>query len=384
MADRGGSLRNTLAIYLCAFSGLRNSDARALRFHDFMEELEKGIQIPIIKIKLYLKQRVPNACKGGIEYYTFLPPFATEVLRLLIEEHKKKKQLGSVESDDYILMTSDRKIPLEKRRKTPMSARELQQIVKHAARRAGIKEWQKVRVHSLRKTFESVLHSPLQDKTNLHEREIRFAMGHIIGSGSEDNYFDRTKIERLRERFAKLSFAGMEPEESRLLRLVAEMLEIDIDAIIREREEQNGRSLSVHEREELIRKVIKDSPNKGSESYEQKVIPFAELEKHMNDGWEYVDSPKEDSVVVKRLKLEKSHVNTAAKPSPKFADSGSEHNTSDKTKNLTPKDNPEKETSTEDFSEHKPTDLKHNNTDSTPRNGRVNGEPKHGPLDDFL
>ena len=86
-----------------------------------------------------------------------------------------------------------------------MSARQLQHVVKQAALRAAITNWQHVTPHSLRKAFETILHSELIDGGRLDPKIQEFFMGHIL-PGSQDAYFDQTNIEQLRAEYAKLNF----------------------------------------------------------------------------------------------------------------------------------------------------------------------------------
>jgi hypothetical protein len=53
--------------------------------------------------------------------------------------------------------------------------------------------------------MKTVLHSELIDGGRMDIKIQEFAMGHIL-PGSEDAYFDRTKIEMLRAEYEKLSF----------------------------------------------------------------------------------------------------------------------------------------------------------------------------------
>jgi len=223
MADVARSLRDRLIILFLIYTGLRNSTLRALVYnesytdpllqeHTIKKELERGEEYLIIIVHEVMKKRVPNACKNRIFYYTFIPPKVTELLRLYLQERKEK--YGDILDYEPIFITKNRRLPLSERRKTPISSRELQEIVKKAAKRAGIKNWKHVYPHCLRKTYESFLRNQ-PDDVRLDAKEREFLFGHTL-PGSQDTYFDKTKIEEIRAKYAKMIFepiAGVEKEE---------------------------------------------------------------------------------------------------------------------------------------------------------------------------
>jgi len=223
MADVAGSLRDRLIILFLTYTGLRNSTLRALIYnesypdpllqeHTIKQEVEKGEECLIIIVHEVMKRHEPNACKNRVFYYTFIPPKVAESLRLYLQERKEK--YGGILDYEPIFITKNRRISLNERRKTPISSRELQEIVKKAAKRSGIKNWKYVYPHCLRKTHESFLRNQPDDvKLDVKEREFLF--GHTL-PGSQDTYFDKTKIEETRAKYAKMIFepvAGIETEE---------------------------------------------------------------------------------------------------------------------------------------------------------------------------
>ena len=213
MADVAGSLRNRLIILLLTFVGLRNSTLRALVYNEnypdpllqdytIKKEYERDSKCLIIIVHEIMKLKDPNACKGRVFYYSFVPPMVTECLYLHLSEMERK--FGSLQDTHMIFPTGNRKMSLWERLKTPMSARELQEIVKNAAKRARIKNWKYVYPHCLRKTNESFLRNQ-PDDVRLDAKEREFLFGHTL-PGSQDTYFDKTKIEEMREKYAKMNF----------------------------------------------------------------------------------------------------------------------------------------------------------------------------------
>jgi len=226
MADVAGSLRDRLIILLLTYTGLRNSTLRALVYNEaypdpyadpydeytIKKEMERNEECLIIIVHEVMKQRVPNACKNRIFYYAFVPPEVTDCLRLYLRELEQK--YGPMSDDHLIFTTQNRKIPLSQRLKTPISSRELEEIVKKLAKRAGIKKWKDVYPHCLRKTNEGFLRNQ-PDDVRLDNKEREFLFGHTL-PGSEDTYFDKTKIEEMRAKYAKMIFeplASLEREE---------------------------------------------------------------------------------------------------------------------------------------------------------------------------
>jgi len=193
--------KNKAAIGLGAFSGLRNSTVRALRYGDIKEELEKGVKNLCIKVYPDMKKIVPGACKGNITYYTFTIERVTQYLKLYVEE--KKREFGELRDDDLLFNSEWSRLPKEERRKKPLSEAMLLKIVKNAAKEAGLEEEKcnKITFHSLRKTFQAFLRNqPAHLKLDYRDEE--FLMGHVIGGSAE--YYYRPKIEELRRKFSKM------------------------------------------------------------------------------------------------------------------------------------------------------------------------------------
>ena len=203
MADNAGSLRNRAIILMLYSTGLRVSTLIALIYGDLKDELRKGYSIVKVPVYPEMKKRVPEACKNNISYFTFACEEAVKALNLYLED--RLRRYGSVEPDEPLFCSEYNQLESQKRRYKFITAREVQRVVKAAARSAGIKEWKAVTPHSLRKTYESVLRGELIDGGRLDVKTQEFFMGHIL-PGSQDAYYDRTKIESLRMEYARLNF----------------------------------------------------------------------------------------------------------------------------------------------------------------------------------
>lgn len=203
MADSACSLKGRAIILTLYSSGLRNSTLRALLIRDIENELSRNISNICIPVYPQMKLVDPAACKGNIPYFGFVCDEATESIMLYLRERKEK--YGEISSSEPLFISEYNQIERVKRKSKILSPRQLQNIVKMAAQRAGLPQWQYVTPKSLRKAFETVLHSELIDGGRLDPKIQEFFMGHIL-PGSEDAYFDRTDIETLRSEYSKLSF----------------------------------------------------------------------------------------------------------------------------------------------------------------------------------
>jgi hypothetical protein len=104
-----------------------------------------------------------------------------------------------------LFCTNYNQISKQERNSSFLTSREVQYVVKENAKRAGIAKCEAVHPHCLRKAFESVLHSTLIDNTNLDPKVQTFLMGHLL-TGSDDTYFDKTKVEEIRNLYSKANF----------------------------------------------------------------------------------------------------------------------------------------------------------------------------------
>ena len=236
MADSACSLRNRAIILSLYSSGLRNSTLRALLIRDVKDELARNIDNILIPVYPEMKKIDLYACKGNIPFYTFISDEATQAIKLYLQERKEK--YGEIQSHEPLFTSNHNQVPREDRKSKIMSPRQLQQVVKQAARRAGIPKSRYVTPHCLRKACESVLHSELVDGGRLDPKIQEFFMGHIL-PGSQDAYFDHTDVEQLRAEYAKLNFGRVVIENKfKILRTaVARAFEgsgVDPDKVIEE------------------------------------------------------------------------------------------------------------------------------------------------------
>ena len=123
-----------------------------------------------------------------------------------------------------------------------------------------------------------------------------FLLGHIL-PGSQENYYDRSKVDWLRKEYAKLNFSAS-PSFSRgdiLAAIRREML------ATRFSEEELGQvgDLSKLTTEQFVEVLNRKAGPNGNGRHEQKVVPVAEVRKMVEEGWEYVAQLPDGTVVMR-------------------------------------------------------------------------------------
>jgi integrase len=307
MAYAARSKRNKALILMLYTTGLRVSTLRALKVGDVIEELNKGLSI--IKIPVYpeMKNNIPEACKGGIPYYTFASLEAVEALKEYLDE--RLKEYGSLNSEEPLFCSDTTNLPKEVRVKTPIIQKSVQQIIKKAAKSAGIKRWGDVTPHCLRKAFESALRN-----NGLDIKDQEFLMGHIL-PGSQDAYYDHSKVEDLRIKYARINFfkkaeidkiemvkafartLGIENIEIKIQKMREKMPEIDemeaLGKIMRE-------ELGIKPLETRMVKQKKKEADCNLKPYKSKIAEEEELVNYIEDGWEIVRELRNGKFLIRK------------------------------------------------------------------------------------
>ena len=199
MVENAGSPKNRAMIACLYVSGLRNSTLRAILYRDVKKELAAGQETLLVHVYPEMKKVVPDACKGSVSYYTFFHPHATKILKTYISE--AERTVGKLADGRAAVLGRESRRQVHSRSTSGRSER----VVKDAARKAGIEEWKAVHPHCVRKAFQSVLRSEYADGGRMDAKMQEFLMGHIL-PGSQDTYFDKTKVEEIRAEYNRLSF----------------------------------------------------------------------------------------------------------------------------------------------------------------------------------
>lgn len=290
---RTNNIRDRAAILMLFTSGLRQGTLRALRYRDIRQELEDGV-VPL-KIPVYpeMKQVLVHACKGNVPYYTFITQEAVDALKLYLRE--LEGQIGKI-GDNDVLFNGWKHDRFLKEIRRPMGRSTMTRLVKYAARRAGIERWNDVHPHCLRKAFESVLRDDNADGRKLDVKTQEFLLGHIL-PGSQENYYDRSKVDWLRREYAKLNFSASQ-SFSRGDILAAIRKEMLATRYSEEELDQLG-DLSKLTTEQFVDLLNKKGNPNGNGHHEQKVVPVAEVRRMVEEGWEYVAQLPDGSVVMR-------------------------------------------------------------------------------------
>jgi len=299
------------AFFLTMYTtGLRNSTVRAIRYGDIREELEQN-KIPLL-VRVYpeMKKIVPEACKNKIPYFVFMPKETIEAVKAYLEEREAK--LGPLDSEQILFCTDNRQIPKEKRPYTPLNMTAPQKMLKKAAKLAKIREWKYVTPHCLRKAYERAVRN-----SGLSIKDQEFFMGHIL-PGTQDTYYDKTKIEEFRVKYARIQFfRKAEVDKIEMLKTFAKTLGIEEIEIKIQKIRQKNPELNEMEilgkiiREELgLRpfrtKLVKyreksiDCVNDDCQKYESKIVHEEELLPYLNEGWDIVKELKGRKVIIRR------------------------------------------------------------------------------------
>ncbi|MDA4124668.1 MAG: site-specific integrase [Thaumarchaeota archaeon] len=288
--------RNRAMVLFLGLAGPRNSTFRALRYGDIRDEFERGVRTLMIPIREKMKQYVPCAAKGRLEYETFALSIVTEVLREYLED--RVAAFGPIQDEDPLFSSQWTRIKDRRRRnRATMSRGEVQHVVKESARRAGLSRWKAVHPHSLRHTFTMFLANQPSDFSLDPAYQFYFA-GHKL-PGSQDSYFDRNP-EHLRIVFERLE-GSLDPE-ARLVRRLAAELGVNLEVERSRQISELGRDPSSSEQKKHLRKVISDK-RKGIVR-ERKFIKRAELNSYLFDGWEPVFELGDGGLVVSRPNLD--------------------------------------------------------------------------------
>jgi len=304
MADRAGSKRNRAIILTLVTSGLRNTAVRALKVGHVLAE-PRGKRPLLIKVEPKWNDRISGACKGSIPYYTFAAEVASDAIESMLRE--RKSIFGPLSSEEPLFASNYNQLPRTERPMKSLSAKVLLVIVKKAAKAADIEKWKNVCVKTMRKVFETALRNPLADGTQMDHKDQEFLMGHIL-PGSQENYYDRTKVERLRELYSKVVFEDTSHQQKMTLevtRSIAKALGLDVSKICAIRVQELGRPLTSQEEEELLEQEIKTSQQKPSE--QQKPVHMSELDEYLQSGWTFVANLPDGRVLMSKKRCSGEH-----------------------------------------------------------------------------
>lgn len=268
-----------LTLYM---TGIRNSTARAVRYGDVREELEAGVLPLLLRIYPEMKEVVPEACKNKIPYLVFMPKETVEAVRAYLEE--RQSSLGPLDDRQILFCSDNRQVAKEKRPYAHLDMTAPEKFVRKAARTIGIGEWRNVTPHCLRKAFERAARN-----SGLDTKDQEYFMGHIL-PGAQDVYYDKTKIEEMRMKYARIVFfpqRGVLTEEIRKRQLLdtARLLGFGEERLKR-LEEILAREKNVDEAIEQFKKIREEPDDPPRPNNHVKIVEGDEvLIEHLNQGW---------------------------------------------------------------------------------------------------
>ena len=309
MAYSAGSSKNKAIVMMLYTSGLRNSTLRAILYGDVKAELQKN-EVVKISVTPEMKRINNDACKNGIAYYTFI---STETVQALKEYLSQRIiEYGSIEDNEPLFISTSTNVPPIIRRHTLVKKRSLDELVKRAAKNAGLPKWKDVYPHCLRKAFESTLRNP-----GLDLKDQEFLMGHIL-PGTMDTYDDKTKEEQLRPKYAKVNFfpeRGLSEDTRKRQMLDAARVYGYSDEKIKKIEEALAKYKHVDEALDEIRKLSLETAKHTQEHNHQnqvnkfkprgkeiKVVKGEDnLIQFLKEKWELLKEISDDRFVLTRL-----------------------------------------------------------------------------------
>lgn len=172
-------------------------------------------------------------------------------------------------------------------------------MVKRAARRGGVERPKHVTPHCLRKAFESALRN-----NGVDPKDQEFLMGHIL-PGSQDPYYDRSKIESLRQKYMKIRFfPSTDVQEFRKKQILDTVRLLDLPE---ERIKLIQEALAKYETvDDAIREIKKlSSPSYKTTSNKdrdpKKIINEDQLEDHLAGGWNVQNILPSGRILINRI-----------------------------------------------------------------------------------
>ena len=139
-----------------------------------MENGEECIRIPVYP---EMKERVPDACKGSIPYYGFVCAEATNSVQAYLKE--RKERFGTLKLEEPLFCSDWTLWKTEERALRRTAPQTINKIIKTAARRAGLEQWEHISAHCLRKAFELALEDRVQAGIQHHEHGLTIRLSSL-------------------------------------------------------------------------------------------------------------------------------------------------------------------------------------------------------------
>ena len=296
---RMGTPRARVPIALMAFSGLRPESlgdyggTDGVRITDLIETTLSGKKVWVSQIPTVVLVR-KNLSKARRPYFTFIPEQGITYIKEYLEERVKRGE--KLAKDSPLLGFDGRGNRRNKFLRTTLVARD----VKEAILKAGF-SW---RPYVLRAYFDTNM-IIAESKGKIAHPYVQFMMGH---KGDMEARYSTNKgrlppdmIEDMREAYKRsqdyLQTTKAEVGEEK----IKETFKKQLLAVAGFGEEEIAKydmgNMTDEELHSLVRQRLIGAMNKNGSR--QKVIPLADVETYVSDGWEYVANLPNERAIVK-------------------------------------------------------------------------------------
>ena len=310
---RQATPRSRLEIALMAYSGLRPESIGSYRGNDGLKISDikdlkiEGNKAEFIKIPAQIIIR-PELSKAGHQYFSFLTEegctYATEYLNYRLSLHEDITENSPLVKPDA-----------NKSRKEAQNPFLATQLVSREIKKAIIKAGFKWRPYVLRAYFATNL-DLAENKREISHSWRQFFMGHK--GDIEATYSTRKKLsdeikEEMRETYQRCEkYFATETETkekedlSRKLReYTIMMFETTFNTSLKKEKKEELYKLSLEEFQEDLKRIAKEKkPELTNKRNRQQIIFLTDIEKYINEGWEYVTTLPDGKAIIRIPKEE--------------------------------------------------------------------------------
>ncbi len=310
---RHATPRSRLEIALMSYSGLRPESIGSYRGNDGLKigdikDLKiEGNKAEFTKIPAQIIIR-PELSKAGHQYFSFLTEegctYATEYLNYRLSLHEDITENSPLVKPDA-----------NKSRKEAQNPFLATQLVSREIKKAIIKAGFKWRPYVLRAYFATNL-DLAENKREISHPWRQFFMGHK--GDIEATYSTRKKLsdeikEEMRETYQRCEkYFATETETkekedlSRKLReYTIMMFETTFNTSLKKEKKEELYKLSLEEFQEDLKRIAKEKkPELTNKGNRQQIIFLTDIEKYINEGWEYVTTLPDGKAIIRIPKEE--------------------------------------------------------------------------------
>lgn len=295
---RSASKRGRVSIALMAYSGLRPeslgdySGKDGIRLSDIEAEIgEAGLKLESFPARLMVRK---GLSKTRHQYFTFIPEETVTYINEHLEERRDRGEV--LKKDSTILGFDPRGIRTNKFLRTTLVTRD----IKEAILKASFK-WRPYVLRAYCDTNMIIAES----KGKISHPYLQFMMGH---KGDMEARYSTNKgilppdmVEDMREAYKRcqefLQTTKAVTSEEQMKQAFKKQLLLVAGYSEEEAEATSTAGISDDEfREDIRKKLLGIMVNNGNR---QKIIPLSEIDKYVNEGWEYVSALPNERAIIK-------------------------------------------------------------------------------------